>query len=95
MVVSLLQIIIELPESCTLKEKRRIVHSMRDKLQSRYKLSCAEVDLHESVLFSQLGAALVSNSKEHGEKVLYKAFEFVEDNIPGRIQDFKIISEIY
>ena len=74
MKVALLQIIIEIPDCPSLKDKRRVVKSIKEKLFHRYKISVAEVDLQESHSFSQIGAAFVSNSKEFGEKVMNKAF---------------------
>lgn len=89
----MIQFIIELPETCTKKDKRRIVNSLKQKLQHRYKVSAAEIDLHESLTFTQLGAALVSNSKRHGESVMQKILTFIEDEVPGRIQDVEIYTE--
>jgi uncharacterized protein len=95
MVVSMIQFIIELPDAISIKEKRRVVKSLKDKLQKKFKLSVAEVDLHESLAFSQLGAAIVSNSRIFGESVLQKAITFVENEGGGRLQDVSIFSENY
>ncbi|MDR2485488.1 MAG: DUF503 domain-containing protein [Treponema sp.] len=93
MVVSMIQIIFEIPEAGTIKEKRRIVHSVKEKLRRRFHLSAAEVDLQDSLSFAQIGGALVSNSKSFGESVLQKAFEMIEKETPVRIQDVSIYSE--
>lgn len=93
MVVSMIQFIIELPEASTLKDKRQIVRSVRDKFQKNFKMSAAEVDLQDSVSFAQIGGALVSNSKTFGEAVLRKAFTVVESDLPVRIHDVSIYSE--
>lgn len=95
MVVSMIQLILELPDVVSLKEKRRIVNSLKDRLQRKFRLSVAEVDLHDSLGFSQLGGALVSNSKQYGESVLQKAIAFVEKEAPGRLQDVHIYTERY
>lgn len=95
MVVSMLQLIIELPEVTSIKEKRRVVKSLKEKLIHRYRVSAAEVDLQDSLAFSQLGFAVVSNSVRHGEAVMQKVLHFTEEAGVGRIQDAKIISERY
>ncbi|TVR02857.1 MAG: DUF503 domain-containing protein [Spirochaetaceae bacterium] len=95
MVVSMIQFIIELPDVTSIKEKRRIVHSVRDRLIRKYKLSVAEVDLLDSLAYSQIGAALVSNSKRYGETVMHKVLAFLEDECEGRLHDVQIISEQY
>jgi uncharacterized protein YlxP (DUF503 family) len=85
--------IFEIPDAGSLKEKRRIVRSVKDKLQQRFHLSAAEVDLQDSITFAQIGGALVSNSKVFGESVLQKAFSMIENEVPVRIQDISIHSE--
>ena len=93
MVVSMIQIIFQIPDVDSIKEKRRVIRSVRDKLQRRFHLSAAEVDLQDSLSFAQIGGALVSNSREFGESVLHKAFEMIEREMPVRIQDLSIHSE--
>ncbi len=91
----MLQIVIEMPETTSLKDKRRIVLAIKDRLRSKFRLSCAEVDLLDSIRFAHIGAALVSNSREHGETVMQKALAFVEDGFSLRIHDAQIHSEQY
>ena len=93
MIVSMIQIIFEIPGIDSIKEKRRVVSSVKDKLQRRFRLSAAEVDLQDSLSFAQIGGALVSNSRDFGESVLQKAFEMIENEAPVRIQDMRIHSE--
>lgn len=95
MVVSMIQIILELHEVASIKDKRGIVNSLKRKLQNKFKVSAAEVDLHQSRCFTQIGAVLVTNSRTHGETVMNKVLTFVEDEVPGRIQDVEIYSEYY
>jgi uncharacterized protein YlxP (DUF503 family) len=91
----MLQFIIEIEDVSSIKDKRRVVKSIKDRLISRFKISVAEVDLLDSLRFAQIGAALVSNSKQYGEQVMQKVFNVVESTIPGRIIDSQIISEQY
>ena len=93
MIVSMIQLIFEIPGVESIKDKRRIIRSVTDKLRSKFHMSAAEVDLQDSLSFGQIGGALVSNSKAFGESVLHKAFEMIENDIPVRIQDMVIHSE--
>lgn len=95
MVVSMIQLILELPDVTSIKEKRKIVKSLKERMQSKYRISAAEIDLHDSLSFAQIGGAVVSNSRTHGEAVMQKVLRFVEDQVPGRLQDVKILSETY
>ena len=89
----MIQLIFELPDVTTIKEKRQILRSIKDKLQGQFHLSAAEVDLQDSLSFAQIGGALVSNSRSFGESVLQKAFRMIERDVPVRIQDMRIHSE--
>jgi uncharacterized protein YlxP (DUF503 family) len=89
----MIQLIFEIPDVGSIKDKRRIVNSVKDRLQRRFHLSAAEVDLQDSLSFAQIGGALVSNSRTFGESVLHKAFEMIERDMPIRIQDVSIHSE--
>jgi uncharacterized protein YlxP (DUF503 family) len=95
MVVSMLSLIVELPESTSLKDKRRLVSSVKIRLRTKFKLSVAEVDLLDSLSFAEIGAALVSNSVEFGESVLHKALALVEGDLGVRVHDAQIHSERY
>ena len=95
MVVSMIQIIFEIPDVANIKEKRRVLKSVLDKMRQRFRLSAAEVDLQDSLSFAQIGGALVSNSRTFGETVLRKAFDMIEKETPVRIQDMSIHSEEY
>jgi uncharacterized protein YlxP (DUF503 family) len=89
----MIQLIFEIPDVGSIKDKRRIVSSLKEKLRHRFHLSAAEVDLQESLSFAHLGGALVSNSRQFGESVLHKALAMIENDIPVRIQDVRIHSE--
>ncbi|MDR1949805.1 MAG: DUF503 domain-containing protein [Spirochaetaceae bacterium] len=93
MIVSMIQLLFEIPDTESLKDKRRIIRSIKDKLQRRFHMSAAEVDLQDSLSFAHIGGALVSNSRTFGETVLNKAFKMIEDEMPVRIQDVRIHSE--
>ncbi|TXT43031.1 MAG: hypothetical protein FD137_1959 [Spirochaetes bacterium] len=95
MVVSLLLLIVELPEATNIKDKRRVVSGMKSRIQRKFRLSCAEVDLQDSLRFAQIGAAFVSNSKDFGEKVITEVIDFVEGNFPVTIHESQVYSEVY
>jgi uncharacterized protein YlxP (DUF503 family) len=93
MIVSMIQLIFEIPDILSIKDKRRIVQSLKEKLQRRFHMSAAELDLQDSLSFAHIGGAVVSNSRQFGESVLHKALAMIENDVPVRIQDVKIYSE--
>jgi uncharacterized protein YlxP (DUF503 family) len=95
MVVSMIQFRLALPPLESLKDKRRIVLSLKEKLANRFHLSVAEVDFQDSLRHAQIGAAVVSNSRSFGETVMHKALSFVESNCEGVLEDAQVFSETY
>ena len=89
----MIQVIFQIPDVDSIKAKRQIVRSIKEKLRRRFHLSAAEVDLLDSLSFAHIGAALVSNSRTFGESVLQKAFMMIENETPVRIEDVSIHSE--
>ena len=95
MVVSMLHMIIYLPGISSLKEKRKIIVSLKDRIWNKYKLSIAEVGSNDIWHTCELGCAIVSNSQSFGETVLHKVINFSEENLSLTIQKIRIFSEHY
>lgn len=56
--------------SHSLKEKRHIVKSVKDRLRERFNVSVAEIDHLDSWQASVIAAVTVSNDRVHAEQVL-------------------------
>ncbi|MCD6121741.1 MAG: DUF503 domain-containing protein [Spirochaetales bacterium] len=95
MIISIIKLVISIPEARSLKDKRKVVKSIKDRLIQKFKLSAAEVEDMNSIRTAVIAAAIVSNSKVHGETVLHKALTFVEDAFPGYLYETKIFSEFF
>jgi uncharacterized protein len=91
----MIQFRLGLPPLESIKEKRRIVTSLKEKLTNKFHLSVAEVEMQDSLHYAQLGAALVSNSKTFGESVMQKVLSFVEQNCEGELLETQVFSETY
>ena len=95
MVVSLLHLVIDLPGVGSLKEKRRAVGSLKDRIRNKYKVSVAEVGANELWHVAEIGCAVVSNSHTFGETVLHKIIAFAEENSAFPIRSAQVFSEHY
>jgi len=77
MVVGILQIELFVPESGSLKSKRFVLRSLKDRLKNKFNVSVAEVDGGDKWQRSTLGIAAVSNDAKFLESVLRKALDLV------------------
>jgi len=54
----------------SLKDKRRVIKSLKDRLHARFNVSAAEVDHQDSWQRAALAVSVVSGDKHHAEEVL-------------------------
>ena len=76
MLVGTLTMHIHLHGMGSLKDKRRIVKSLIERMKNRFNFSVAEVDAQDSKQLAVIGMATVSNDSIHITKQLDKAIEF-------------------
>lgn len=62
----------------SLKEKRRIIKSITDRVRSKFKISVAEVDYLDSLDRGALGFGVVSNNRNHAEQILQKVLNQID-----------------
>lgn len=65
-------------EANSLKEKRHVIKSLIGKIQSRFNVSIAEVDLNDKWRKSIIGFACVSNDTKHANQMISKIMNFIE-----------------
>lgn len=69
-----------LPGCSSLKEKRSVVRSLRDRLRSRFNVSVAETGMQDVHGRAELTIALVSSDGRQAESILDKADRLVESH---------------
>ena len=78
MVVLVSELQLHFPAAQSLKQKRQILSSLKDRLHQRFNLSVAEIDHQDLWQRSTLALAMVSNDGRHADEVISKAINFVE-----------------
>lgn len=91
MVVLVGEIQIYLSESSSLKDKRQVVKSLKERIRSRFNVSVAEVDFTDLWQRSSFGIAVVSTAMDHAHEVMSKVVDFVERD--GRVQVLDVFVE--
>jgi len=69
-----------LPESSSLKDKRGVIKSLKERIHNRFNVSVSEVDQNDLWQRSTLGMAVVSNAAKHADSVLAKTVDFIEQD---------------
>ncbi len=71
---------LSLPGCSSLKQKRSVVRSLRDRLSSRFNVSVAETGLQDVHARAELTVALVASDGRMAESVLDKTDRLVESH---------------
>lgn len=84
MTVGLLTIELYLPEARSLKDRRRAVLSLKDRLHNTFNVSVAETAYLQMPNRCQLGVSIVTNGDHHCREVLDKVLAFCRR--PGPVE---------
>ncbi|WIF94974.1 DUF503 domain-containing protein [Caminicella sporogenes] len=79
-------------EVCSLKEKRQIIKSIIGRIQSRFNVSIAEVDLNDLWQRSQIGFVCVTTSSRHANQIINNVVKFIQND--SRVEIIKTNIEI-
>jgi uncharacterized protein len=78
MTVGSCKIELRIPGSDSLKAKRRVIKSLKERVQSRFAVAIAEVDRLDDWQRATLGVACVSNDARLVDSVLSKVVGWIE-----------------
>lgn len=80
MFVGTLRVELLIPESYSLKDKRKVVRSVIDRTRHRFRVAAAEVGENDLHNLAVLGFAYVSNDARHAQAVLTQVLEFLRNS---------------
>ena len=72
MSVGLLTLELHLAEAQSLKDKRQVLRSLKDRLRANFNVAVAELDYEDSWQRSVVGVVTLSNEDRHVEQALQK-----------------------
>jgi uncharacterized protein YlxP (DUF503 family) len=84
MPVGLLTLELHIPDAQSLKDKRQILRSLKDKLRGQFNVAVAELEHHDTWQRSVVGVVTISNEEHHVEEMLQKVLS-ESDRILGAI----------
>jgi uncharacterized protein len=93
MPVGLLTLEIHIPDAQSLKDKRQVLRSLKDKLRRQFNVAVAELDHHDVWQRSVVGVVTLSNEERHVQESLQKVLDEA-DRILGSFlinQKFEIV----
>ena len=72
MTVGLLTLELHIPQAQSLKDKRQILRSLKDKLRGHFNVAVSELEYQDTWQRSVIGIVTLSNEQQHVEESLQK-----------------------
>ncbi len=85
MMVAVVRLELSIPHANSLKEKRRALSSIIERLKARYNVSVAEVGEQEQWQRAIVGVALVAGDGGHAREQADRVVGFVQSHLEGEV----------
>ena len=79
MPVGLLTLELHIADAQSLKDKRQVLRSLKDKLRQKFNVAVAELDHQDAWQRSVVGVVTLSTDEKHVREVLQKALEEADE----------------
>jgi len=96
MVIGICRVELLVGDASSIKDKRRVVRSVVQRLRSRFNVAVAEVDRLDSWHAAQLGIVCVSNDSSHAASVLSSVVGWLEtERLDAELGDVSTSVEVW
>ena len=93
MLVGVCAVELFLPESSSLKTKRVVLNSLKQKIRNKFNVSVAEVDHNDKWQRISLGISMISNERRFIDQTMSQIFKLMDRD--GRIEVIDHLIEVY
>lgn len=95
MKVLITKIILIIPFSNSLKDKRRVVKALKDRIWSKFRASISEIEDHDSIQRAVLGIVYVSKDKHILDSMVNRIIDIIDETYPGILHNYEYMVEHY
>lgn len=88
--IGVLQFTIDIPYAVSLKEKRRVVKSMKDRIRRSFNVSVAEVDHLDECTVATLSVVMASTDIPYLNSALDRLLNLVHDSRDASLSDHQL-----
>ena len=88
--IGLLKVAIFIPGAQSLKEKRFVVKSLKDKLKNNFNASISEIDNQDKWQTAVIGAAVLGTDRKSMDATMQQMVSFMEGLMTFQITDYSV-----
>ena len=90
MKIGLLRIHFHIAEAQSLKQKRQVMRSIKDRLRNQFNVAVAEIGSNDLWQTGELAVVTVANAHRFVDSMLQKINNFIEEQLPIRVIEGRI-----
>ncbi len=90
MTIGTLNLYLLIPGAQSLKNKRRVVKSLKERLHNRFNCSVAEVEYQDTWQRSRIAVCIIGNDVRHVNSQLSSVVAYVSTNSEALLADYRI-----
>ena len=90
MIVGVLELRLGVFDAMSLKDKRRAIKSLKDRIGNKFNVSIAEVGSNDNIKSAVLGVSMVANDSRFVDSALSKIVDFVRAAPKVSLIDYQI-----
>lgn len=83
--VAIIRLELSIPHATNLKEKRRVLQSIMERVRARYGVAAAEVEGQNLWQRAVVGLALVSGEEAHAREMAARVVDYVQSHFEGDV----------
>ena len=90
MTIGVLQLELSIDGAMSLKDKRRVIKSLKDRMSHKWNVSVAEIGALDEHRRSIIGVAMISNDARYIEGTLSRIVDLVRATSSADLEDYQI-----
>lgn len=90
MIVGILEVKVVIRDARSLKDKRRVIKSLKDRIRNKFNVSIAEVGYHDLWQQALLGVSIVGTERRYCNSVLSKVVDSFRAFPPLELVDYSL-----
>jgi len=90
LLVGTLHMVVVIGDARSLKDKRRVIKALKDRVFNRFRVSVAEIGSNDAWQKAELGFACVGSDSRHLNSVLSNVVSFVSSNPKIQLVDYEL-----
>lgn len=90
MVIGVIQVELSIPWALSLKDKRQVIRSLKDRVRQKFNVAVAEVGANETWRSAIIGMTTVGNDPKFVREACDSVMRWIEENCEASVEDFEI-----